>query len=198
MELGVGHDNSRSRVWSVYLDSSVYITSSTTGLVQPAVTFSIQQLLHCADNPSCIALKSRGRQPSTNMFLLSKAREIIWGKPAATKAERRLVVKIDTIILSFCCLMYWVNYLDRMNLNNAYVSGMKEDLGFHGKQLNIINTSEWPRHDQFLIFPSGLLVSDSGQSSTVVTFSARSPTTLLCRSSLHTSTSPAAWWDGDY
>ena len=47
----------------------------------------------------------------------------------------------DVVILSFCCLMYWVNYLDRMNLNNAYVSGMREDLGFQGNQLNEINTS---------------------------------------------------------
>lgn len=76
------------------------------------------------------------------MFLLSKLREIVWGKPAATELERKLIVKLDTVILSFCCLMYWVNYLDRMNLNNAYVSGMREDLGFHGKQLNIINTSK--------------------------------------------------------
>lgn len=30
--------------------------------------------------------------------------------------------------------------LDRSNLANAYVSGMKEDLGFQGDQLNQINT----------------------------------------------------------
>lgn len=77
------------------------------------------------------------------MIVLSKIREVVWGKPAATKTERRLLVKLDTVILSFCCLMYWVNYLDRMNLNNAYVSGMREDLGFQGNQLNVINTSEY-------------------------------------------------------
>ena len=33
-----------------------------------------------------------------------------------------------------------VNYLDRTNLNNAYVSGMKEELSFRGNQLNQINT----------------------------------------------------------
>ncbi|KAF2196711.1 MFS general substrate transporter [Delitschia confertaspora ATCC 74209] len=54
--------------------------------------------------------------------------------------ERKLVQKLDFFILSFCCLMYFLNYLDRSNLNNAYVSGMKEDLNFHGKQLNQINT----------------------------------------------------------
>lgn len=71
-------------------------------------------------------------------------------------AERRLVRKIDFFILSFCCLSYLLNYvsvtcsvtrlantciqLDRTNLANAYVSGMKEDLGFQGDQLNHINT----------------------------------------------------------
>lgn len=78
------------------------------------------------------------------MFFFTKAREIAWGKPAHTKTERRLIVKLDVVILSYCCVMYWVNYLDRMNLNNAYVSGMREDLNFQGNQLNIINTSEFP------------------------------------------------------
>lgn len=77
------------------------------------------------------------------MLILTKLREIIWGKPADSQAERTLIIKLDLVILSFCCLMYWVNYLDRMNLNNAYVSGMKEDLNFHGKQLNVINTSKY-------------------------------------------------------
>ncbi|KAE8137756.1 major facilitator superfamily domain-containing protein [Aspergillus pseudotamarii] len=54
--------------------------------------------------------------------------------------ERKLVVKIDFFILSFCCVTYFFNYLDRSNLSNAYVSGMKEELSFHGNQLNVINT----------------------------------------------------------
>ena len=36
--------------------------------------------------------------------------------------------------------MYFTNYLDRSNLANAYVSGMKEELGFAGNQYNQINT----------------------------------------------------------
>ena len=32
------------------------------------------------------------------------------------------------------------SYLDRTNLNNAYVSGMREELSFEGNQLNQINT----------------------------------------------------------
>lgn len=74
------------------------------------------------------------------MAILSKIREIVWGAPAATKEERRLIVKIDFFILTYVCLMYWCNYLDRANLNNAYVSGMREALNFHGTDLNKINT----------------------------------------------------------
>ncbi|KAI1956424.1 hypothetical protein LOZ58_006353 [Ophidiomyces ophidiicola] len=54
--------------------------------------------------------------------------------------EAALLRKLDFFILSFCCLMYFANYLDRSNLANAYVSGMKEDLAFHGRQFNLINT----------------------------------------------------------
>lgn len=36
--------------------------------------------------------------------------------------------------------MYFTNYLDRSNLANAYVSGMKEELHFEGNQFNVINT----------------------------------------------------------
>ncbi|KAK4188891.1 hypothetical protein QBC35DRAFT_495054 [Podospora australis] len=54
--------------------------------------------------------------------------------------EGKLVRKIDFFILTFCCLSYFLNYLDRTNLMNAYVSGMKEDLNFKGDQLNQINT----------------------------------------------------------
>ena len=46
----------------------------------------------------------------------------------------------DFFILTFCCLSYFTNYLDRSNMANAYVSGMKEELGFKGNQYNQINT----------------------------------------------------------
>ncbi|KAJ4387082.1 hypothetical protein N0V93_007669 [Gnomoniopsis smithogilvyi] len=54
--------------------------------------------------------------------------------------ERLLVQKIDFFILTFCCVSYFMNYLDRSNLANAYVSGMKEELSFVGNQYNEINT----------------------------------------------------------
>ncbi|KAK4686085.1 MFS transporter, ACS family, pantothenate transporter, partial [Tremellales sp. Uapishka_1] len=61
-----------------------------------------------------------------------KIETLFWGKPADTPEERRLLLKLDAVILSYVCLSYFTNYLDRANLANAYVSGMKEDVGFKG------------------------------------------------------------------
>ncbi|KAK3986814.1 pantothenate transporter liz1 [Cladorrhinum sp. PSN332] len=58
-----------------------------------------------------------------------------------SELERTLLRKIDFFILTFCSLSYLLNYLDRTNLANAYVSGMKEDLSFGSSdKLNQINT----------------------------------------------------------
>ncbi|CCM04842.1 uncharacterized protein FIBRA_07035 [Fibroporia radiculosa] len=71
------------------------------------------------------------------MLTWRTARKIVWGDVPETKAERTLLLKIDWFILSYCCLMYFTNYLDRSNVANAYVSGMKEDLNMYGTQYNV-------------------------------------------------------------
>ncbi|GAA6008115.1 uncharacterized protein JCM10292_001850 [Rhodotorula paludigena] len=70
----------------------------------------------------------------------ARIRQVVWGAPPDSKAERKLLFKMDWFILSFICLMYWSNYLDRANLANAYVSGMKEALNMVGNDLNKVNT----------------------------------------------------------
>ncbi|KAL4908786.1 hypothetical protein BDW74DRAFT_165540 [Aspergillus multicolor] len=54
--------------------------------------------------------------------------------------ERKLVLKLDFFILTFCCLAYFTNYLDRASITQVYVSGMREDLGFQGAQLTTVTT----------------------------------------------------------
>lgn len=141
------------------------------------------------------------RHPLHNMTqVLHRARLFIWGEIPSSQQERRLLLKIDWFILSYCCLMvcfgrliwitYWVywtstrlllsgldstsrivssvfNYflfpnrwtrfrsslvwvwvsdhwpillladLDRSNVANAYVSGMKEELNMQGNEYNV-------------------------------------------------------------
>lgn len=64
------------------------------------------------------------------MGVMLKIRTALWGAPAETKAERRLILKLDIFILSFCCLMYWVNYLDRSVCSSQFDAGVKTNLFF--------------------------------------------------------------------
>ncbi|SCW00331.1 LAFE_0C01838g1_1 [Lachancea fermentati] len=70
----------------------------------------------------------------------SRVKAFFWGRPPKDPKERKLLLKIDCLVMTYVCLNYWINYVDRSNLANAYVSGMKEDLNMVGDQYNIINT----------------------------------------------------------
>ncbi|KAK8081179.1 transporter SEO1 [Apiospora hydei] len=63
-----------------------------------------------------------------------------WYAPEDTKEERRFIRKLDLLIVPYAFVSYWVKYIDQANINNAYVAGMKEDLGFHGNELVQLQT----------------------------------------------------------
>ncbi|KAK9368607.1 major facilitator superfamily domain-containing protein [Lipomyces kononenkoae] len=60
-----------------------------------------------------------------------------FGKDAET---RKYLYKIDFFILIYVMLSYLIKSLDNTNINNAYVSGMQEDLALYGNQLNLFTT----------------------------------------------------------
>ncbi|KAL4894896.1 pantothenate transporter [Aspergillus ambiguus] len=62
----------------------------------------------------------------------------IWDTFDKSPEERRLLFKLDSAILTFASLGYFIKYLDQVNINNAFVSGMKEDVGLYANQLNYI------------------------------------------------------------
>ncbi|KAI1084266.1 pantothenate transporter liz1 [Whalleya microplaca] len=64
--------------------------------------------------------------------LKQKIASVIWDTLDKTPEERRFIAKVDWWILSYCCVAYFVN--------NAYVSGMKEDLSMSGNNLNLLTT----------------------------------------------------------
>jgi hypothetical protein len=57
-----------------------------------------------------------------------------------TADEKALVRRLDTFLMIFGCVSQVIKYLDQQNINNAYVSGMKEDLHLYGKELNYFTT----------------------------------------------------------
>ncbi|EME43861.1 hypothetical protein DOTSEDRAFT_79811 [Dothistroma septosporum NZE10] len=61
--------------------------------------------------------------------------------PQRSPEERALVRRLDLFLLTFGCLSQVIKYLDQQNINNAYVSGMQEDLSLHGNELNYFTTA---------------------------------------------------------
>ncbi|KAF7157596.1 hypothetical protein CNMCM5623_001970 [Aspergillus felis] len=98
----------------------------------------------------------------------------IWDTFDKSPEERRLLFKLDTAILTFASLGststlnpvitltvdegYFIKYLDQVNINNAFVSGMKEDLGMYGNQLNYMQTC-WTVGYVIGEIPSNLLLT---------------------------------------
>lgn len=64
-----------------------------------------------------------------------------WFSPIDTPEERRLILKLDALIMPFVFLAYWAKVLDTSATSTAYVSGMKEDLKLFGNELNYLNTT---------------------------------------------------------
>jgi len=78
-----------------------------------------------------------------------------WNK---SPEERKFLGKLDALLLTYAALSYFSKYLDQQNVTNAYVSGMKEDLGLHGNQLNYITTA-WTCGYVIGQIPSNLLIT---------------------------------------
>lgn len=68
-------------------------------------------------------------------------RSYVWDTFDKSPEERRFLFKLDAVILTLASLGYFIKNLDQVNINSAFVSGMKEDLGLYGNQLNYITTA---------------------------------------------------------
>lgn len=64
----------------------------------------------------------------------------VWDTLDKSPEERRFLFKLDAVLLTFASLGYFIKYLDQININNAFVSGMKEDLSLFGNELNYMQT----------------------------------------------------------
>lgn len=62
-------------------------------------------------------------------------RSYLWDTFDKSPEERALLFKLDAALLTFASLGYFIKYLDQINVNNAFVSGMKEDLGLYKNQV---------------------------------------------------------------
>lgn len=97
------------------------------------------QVLDATESPDIeLSNKTPGQNADSKPARRQKWYE--WFAPTDTPAERRLILKLDGLIIVFVFLAYWAKVLDSSATSTAYVSGMKEDLKLYGNQLNYLNT----------------------------------------------------------
>ena len=58
-----------------------------------------------------------------------KWQSYIWDSLDKSPEERRFLFKLDSAVLTFAALGYFIKYLDQSNINNAFVSGMLVFMG---------------------------------------------------------------------
>ncbi|KAM5349686.1 hypothetical protein ACJ41O_006191 [Fusarium nematophilum] len=66
----------------------------------------------------------------------------IWDTWELPQEQRRLLFKVDAFVLTFASIGYFLKNIDQTNINNAFLSGMKEDLDMYGNEL-VTSVSIW-------------------------------------------------------
>ncbi|KAJ9602537.1 hypothetical protein H2200_013080 [Cladophialophora chaetospira] len=82
----------------------------------------------------------------------------LWDTWELPKDERWLLFKVDAFVLTFASIGYFLKNLDQYNVNNAFLSGMEEDLSMFGNQL-VTSTSIWTVGYVIGQIPSNLLLT---------------------------------------
>lgn len=71
----------------------------------------------------------------------------IWDTWELPADQRRLLFKVDAFVLTFASIGYFLKNIDQSNINNAFLSGMKEDMQMYGNELV---TSKFLSQSQFV------------------------------------------------
>ncbi|KAL2846993.1 major facilitator superfamily domain-containing protein [Aspergillus pseudodeflectus] len=89
---------------------------------------------------------------------VSSWKSCVWDTFDKSPEERRFLFKLDFALLTFATLGYFVKTLDQNNINSAFVSGMKEDLGLYKNELNYMQAC-WTVGYALGEIPSNLLLT---------------------------------------
>jgi MFS transporter, ACS family, pantothenate transporter len=104
----------------------------------------IEPVKSLATNSATSSTGQRTQNIAEAMVLDKRPRKwkgYIWDTFDKSPEERKFLFKLDAAVLTVASLGYFIKYLDQSNINNAFVSGMKEDLGLYKNQLNYMQTA---------------------------------------------------------
>ncbi|KAI1855632.1 hypothetical protein JX265_006035 [Neoarthrinium moseri] len=82
----------------------------------------------------------------------------LWDTWDLPSDQRRLLFKVDAFVLTFASIGYFLKNIDQTNINNAFLSGMKEDLSMYGNEL-VTSTSIWTVGYVIGQIPSNLILT---------------------------------------
>ncbi|TLD34987.1 putative permease of the major facilitator superfamily [Venturia nashicola] len=83
-------------------------------------------------------LTSETEETSTMPSNITRLKRILWGKDPRDAA---LLMKLDFTLLPYFSTIWFLFGLSRASYSSAYISGMKDDLGFKGKEFNYMTTT---------------------------------------------------------
>lgn len=114
------------------VSTSTYIMSDSkvTSVPAPSAKKLVVPVAHSSE--ACEFLIAKPSRPHCTAYL--------WDTWDKSPEERRFLFKLDAAILTIASLGYFIKNLDQININNAFVSGMKEDLDLNGNELNYMQT----------------------------------------------------------
>ncbi|KAH6990176.1 major facilitator superfamily domain-containing protein [Ilyonectria destructans] len=82
----------------------------------------------------------------------------VWDTWELPPEQRWMLFKVDAFVLTFASIGYFLKNIDQTNVNNAFLSGMKEDLNMYGNEL-VTSTSIWTVGYVIGQIPSNLLLT---------------------------------------
>jgi MFS transporter, ACS family, pantothenate transporter len=93
------------------------------------------------DSPTTSASSSTNASDEVQIAPKQSWRSYIWDSLDKSPEERRFLAKLDAVLLTYASLGELVEAFEQLNIYNAFVSGMKEDLHMYGNELNYMLTA---------------------------------------------------------
>nr|POF19911.1 pantothenate transporter liz1 [Quercus suber] len=93
---------------------------------------------HLPDDESAPLLQGPAETARSKLSrILSAPKNTVWG---SSSLERSLLIKLDFSVLVYFSIIWFLFGVNRASYSTAYISGMRDDLHFHGKDYNYMNT----------------------------------------------------------
>ncbi|RMZ79996.1 hypothetical protein DV738_g2932, partial [Chaetothyriales sp. CBS 135597] len=101
---------------------------------------ALAESLHAKDVTEVNVTDADSQDNKPKRTLWRHVLSFVWDSVDGDPEYRKYIQRLDLFFFPTVCLGYFIKYLDQTNYSNAFVSGMKEDLGLYGNERNWLTT----------------------------------------------------------